>query len=326
MSNMKMLRLRFGIVLVLLFCFGFASAYGERPTGVNVSVGSILLLKKTDRFGALVPREINIVTSRVAFDWYYFPIAEQAPEDPIQSGHNIVYLEKGQAPISFAHFTLVIQEGPGGQILVRSANKPGLYSQNIFFCFPHVSHVEDIQISEEGFNFALLPGPPRDVPFDEEKASLVTPKPKDSFYPANETVISATDPEFRWPASKDAESYHVQVAVIRPGLLSDQHFLIAEARRVQGTSIRLSEMSPVQYDTDAIPPAVDVDGILAENAPDPLLKSYSGPRQKPGPLLSDHLYGWKVIPDKEDDLKINFGWTSNTLYNLWFQFTVKNAD
>ncbi|HNT37254.1 MAG TPA: hypothetical protein PKH07_19840, partial [bacterium] len=121
-------------ILGCLMIVALPLVQAEEGTGVNIGTGTILLLRKVERYGAIVPREIDMSTGRFAFDWYLLPGDEKNfGSQDVQSGYNIVYLEDGKAAVSFATFALRLVQGPGGQLLLRSATKPGLHTNNIYF-------------------------------------------------------------------------------------------------------------------------------------------------------------------------------------------------
>jgi len=199
------------LILMMACTFTLALAHAQETTGVNAGVGSILLLKKQDRYGALSFKEIHLPTGRLAFDWFFLPGMEKDfGSESLQSGYNIAYLEDGKATLSFACFALTAVQGPGGQLLLRATTKPGLNSNNIYFSFAHVAEIGQVNLNTYDYEFALMPGPPRTVAFDAEKAAEAfkpTPLPDDQFLPAQGSVLSATDPVFQWPAKTGAVAY-----------------------------------------------------------------------------------------------------------------------
>lgn len=304
----------------------------QETTGVNVGVGTVLLLRKVERHGAIVPREIHVPTGRFAFDWYLLPGEEKNfGSQEVQSGYNIVYLEDGKAAVSFASFALQLVQGPGGQVLLRSASKPGLHTNNIYFSFAHVSKIDQVNLNTSDYQFALMPGPPRDVAFDEDLARAAfapTPPIDEQFYPANASIISASGLVLKWPAKNEAVAYRVDVAVIQPSLLGKRPYPIAWARRTSGTSIALSDMEPVEYDDNSsVAPFRDVEGVLAENAPPEILEPYLGRRKTMGNLVPGRLYAWRVIPLRQSDVDTAFDFkfttATDSFYKIWIEFKVE---
>ncbi len=78
-------------ILGCLMIVALPLVQAEEGTGVNIGTGTILLLRKVERYGAIVPREIDMSTGRFAFDWYLLPGDEKNfGSQDVQSGYNIV--------------------------------------------------------------------------------------------------------------------------------------------------------------------------------------------------------------------------------------------